>query len=75
VQYIAGFYKPDGDSSSVICDVPPAKLAAYLSGSSVNVALQNGTYTSMTVGNSQKINGYQIVVGSLGTDSNTLYFI
>ena len=75
VQYIAGFYKPDGDSSSVICDVPPAKLATYLSSSSVKVALQNGTYTNMTVGNSQKINGYQIVVGGLGTDTNTLYFI
>ena len=75
VQYIAGFYKPDGDSSSVICDVPPGKLATYLSGSSVNVALQNGTYANMTVGKANKIGNYSIVVGSLGTDANTLYFI
>lgn len=32
VQYLAGFYTPDGSSSSTICDVPHAKMLMYIFG-------------------------------------------
>jgi hypothetical protein len=37
--------------------------------------IHSGNIGSQSVNNADKVDGYHIVVGSTGTDANTLYFV
>lgn len=73
VQYLAGFYTPDGSSSSTICDVPHAKMLMYIFDQLYSSRCQtiNSNHTLSLSDFSNNANGslymYQNVTGSSKT--------